>query len=223
MKWLPAVLITAASLCGCKSSQAPFNTLAPFGASRVPPPATSVGATGAYYNRTATPPATTPAPSRSSPAPAAGATGGQNTSTFNSSGSTESWKTAPKTAGADASAQTPAAASQTTAVVPASYAAGTDSANKAAPATAAASGQLRLSGMPVNDATSSAAASEPAKFVPAGSAVEISQLPKPIATPAPVAAVPVAAGTVVASAQASDQAAPAAASSASTLQWKSRP
>ncbi len=222
MKWLPAVLITVVGLCGCKSSQTPFNTLAPFGASRVPPPSTSVGATGPYYNRTATPQTAAPAQSNATTAPATGPTSRQGTSTFNSSGSSGSWKLAPQTASTGSTAQPPVASSETSAVRPASYAAGADSTTAAA-ATASASGQLRLSGMPVNDATSGTAESEPAKFVPSGSAIEISQLPKPIAAPAPATAVPVAAGTVVASAQASDRAAPTAVESASTLQWKSRP
>lgn len=219
MKWLPAVLITVVGLCGCKSSQTPFNTLAPFGASRVPPPSTSVGATGPYYNRTATPQTAAPAQSNPTTAPATGPTSRQGTSTSNSS---DSWKLAPQTASTGSSAQPPLASSETSAVRPASYAAGAVSTTAAA-ATASASGPLRLSGMPVNDATGSATGSEPAKFVPSGSAIEISQLPKPIETPAPATAVPVAAGTVVASAQASDQAAPSAAAPASTLQWKSRP
>jgi hypothetical protein len=77
--------------------------------------------------------------------------------------------------------------------------------------------------MPVNDASGSATGSEPAKFVPSGSAVEISQLPKPAGTPAPATGTPVTGGMVVASSQASDQAAAPASSAASTLQWKSRP
>jgi hypothetical protein len=227
MKWLTAVVIAAVGLCGCKSSQTPFNTLAPFGASRVPPPSTTVGATGAYYNRTATPQTATPAPPNSAPAPAtapaAGSATGQKASSFNPGSSSASWQVTPKTASASSAAQTPSASSPASAVSPASYTAGTNSTTKAASATTPASGQLRLSGMPVNDATNSATGSEPAKFVPSGSAVEISQLPKPIGTPAPATITPATSGTVVASAQASEQAAPAPSSAASTLQWKSRP
>lgn len=222
MKWLAAVMIAAVGLCGCKSSHAPFNTLAPFGSSRVPPPSTAVGATGAYYNRTATPtqPGSTPAPAA---APAAGSATGQKASTFNPSSSSASWQVTPKAAGASSPANTPAASSPPSAVSPASYVAATNPTAKAASPATAASGQLRLSGMPVNDATSSATGNEPAKFVPSGSAVEISQLPKPIGTPAPATITPATSGTVVASAQASEQAAPAASPAASTLQWKSRP
>ncbi|NLF68925.1 MAG: hypothetical protein GX575_07700 [Candidatus Anammoximicrobium sp.] len=215
MKWLAAVLIAVVGLCGCKSSQTPFNTLAPFGASRVPPPSTTVGATGAYYNRTATPPAATPAQPNAASNPAAGAATGQKASSLNSSGASEAWQLSPKTAGTGTSSPSPVASSQASAVRPASYAAGT--------AAASASGSLRLSGMPVNDATSSPAGSEPARFVASGSAVEISELPKALATPAPVTANSTAGGVVVASAQASDQPAPAASPAASTLQWRSRP
>lgn len=223
MKWLAAVVIAAVGLCGCKSSQTPFNTLAPFGASRVPPPSTTVGATGAYYNRTATPQTATPAQPNSTPAPAAGSATGQKAPSFNPSSSSASWQVTPKTANASSAAQTSDASSPASGVSPASYTAGTNSTTQAASPTTAASGQLRLSGMPVNDATSGATGSEPAKFVPSGSAVEISQLPKPVGTPAPATVTPATGGTVVASAQASEQAAPAAPSAASTLQWKSRP
>ena len=75
--------------------------------------------------------------------------------------------------------------------------------------------------MPVNDASGAATGTEPAKFVPSGQTVELAQLPQTVA--APVSGTPVASGTVVASAQASDQVTPAAASTQSTLQWKSRP
>jgi hypothetical protein len=73
--------------------------------------------------------------------------------------------------------------------------------------------------MPVNDATTSGGAAEPARFVPAGSPIEIAQLPP--ATPAPGSAPT--SGTVVASAQASTQPAAASAPAQSTLEWKSRP
>ena len=112
------------------------------------------------------------------------------------------WQPSGKTANAAGTTNTSAASPAASGVQPASYQAGTN-ATKSTSLPAPPSGSaLRLSGMPVNDATTSGAAAEPARFVPAGSPIEIAQLPP--ATPAP-GTTPTS-GTVVASAQASDPA-----------------
>jgi hypothetical protein len=219
MKWLFAGVITAVVLTGCKSSQTSFNTLAPFGSARVPPPSTNhVNASGNYYNGAAPPQTATPVMPGTKTAPAAsppgGATSGKMTSSTNTDGA---WQPSGKTASAAGTTNTSAALPAASGVQPASYQAGTNPAKSTSLPAPPSGSALRLSGMPVNDATTSGGAAEPARFVPAGAPIEIAQLPP--ATPAP-GTTPTS-GTVVASAQASDQ--PAPASSQSTLQWKSRP
>ena len=220
MKWLVAGVITAVCLAGCKSSQTSFNTLAPFGASRVPPPSTnSLNASGPYYNRSATPQTATPTMPGSTTAPAAtqGAGSASGRMTSSASGTEGAWQPTAKTANAGGTTKTSATSSGASTVQPASYQAGTDSTKNASSSASSAGSSLRLNGMQVNDATTSGAGAEPARFVPAGSPVEIAQLPSLAPVTAPTS------GTVVASAQASDQPAPASASAPSTLQWKSRP
>ena len=221
MKWLVACVITVVALAGCKSSQTPFNTLAPFGSARVPPPSTNhVTAPGNYYNGAAPPQTATPTVPGATPAPAAAQPGaaasGKMTSNTNTDGV---WQPSGKTASTAGTTNISPAPSAVSGVQPVSYQAGTNATKNASSSTLASGSALRLSGMPVNDATTSGAAAEPARFVPAGSPIEIAQLPQ--AAPAPGTAPTT--GTVVASAQASDQPAPASASSQSTLQWKSRP
>jgi hypothetical protein len=224
MKWLVACVITAVALAGCKSSQTPFNTLAPFGSARVPPPSTNhVNAPGNYYNgatppQTATPavPGATPAPAAAQPAAAAS---GKMTSNTNAAGTDGVWQPSGKTAGTAGTANASTAPTAVSGVQPVSYQAATDVTKNAASTPPASGSALRLSGMPVNDATTGGAAAEPARFVPAGSPIEIAQLPPPSSAPGTAPAT----GTVVASAQASDQPAPAPGASQSTLQWKSRP
>lgn len=221
MKWLVACVLTAVSLTGCKSSQTSFNTLAPFGSARVPPPSTNhFNASGNYYNRSAPPQTATPAVPGSTTAPAAaqpaGSTSGKMTSSTNANGA---WQPSGKTASTAGTLKTSAAVPDASGVQPASYQAGMNATkNASSPATPSGS-SLRLGGMPVNDATRSDLAQEPARFVPAGSPIEIAQLPPA----APALGTTPTNGTVVASAQASDQPAPASPSSQSTLQWKSRP
>ncbi len=217
MKWIIPWIITAVAVTGCKSSQTSFNTLAPFGSARVPPPPTNqFNASGNYYNRTAPPMTATPtvpglpAPPASTQPAAATATG--NTTSAPKAAATESaWQSSAKSAAVATAA--PAAPT----VQPASFQTAAGAPKDASAAPAASGSTLRLSGMPVNDATAAGAQAAPAPFVPTGSPIEISQLPKSPATSTPTPAT----GTVVASAQASDQAVPA--SSQSTLQWKSRP
>jgi hypothetical protein len=224
MKWLVACVITVVALAGCKSSQTPFNTLAPFGSARVPPPSTNhVNAPGNYYNGAAPPQTATPAVPGATPAPAAAqpaaAASGKMSSNTNPTGTNVAWQPSGKTASMAGTTNPSAAASLVTGVQPVSYQADANGTKNAASATPASGSALRLSGMPVNDATASSAAAEPARFVPAGSPIEIAQLPQPPTAPGTTPPT----GTVVASAQASDQPAPASASSQSTLQWKSRP
>jgi hypothetical protein len=212
MKCLVACFITAVALTGCKSSQTSFNTLAPFGSARVPPPSTNaVNASGNYYNGAAPPQTATPAMPGAKTAPAAsqpgGATSGKMTSSTNNNGTVGVWQPSANTASAAGTANASTAAAG---VQPASFQAGTNAANNAS--------SLRLSGMPVNDATTSGAA-EPARFVPTGAPIEIAQLPPAPSTPVSTPA----SGTVVASAQASTQPVAASAPTQSTLEWKSRP
>ena len=77
MKWLVACVITTVALAGCKSSQTPFNTLAPFGSARVPPPSTNhVTAPGNYYKALRLPrQPRPPCPARA--CPSSSATGGR--------------------------------------------------------------------------------------------------------------------------------------------------
>jgi hypothetical protein len=224
MKCLVACVITAVALTGCKSSQTSFNTLAPFGSARVPPPSTNaVNASGNYYNGAAPPQTATPVMPGAKTAPAAsqpgGATSGKMTSSTNANGTDGAWQPPAKTANAAGTTNTSAAPPAASGVQPASYQAGTNATKSTSLPAPPSGSSLRLSGMPVNDATASGAAPEPARFVPAGAPTEIAQLPP--AAPA-LGAAPTS-GTVVASAQASTQPAAASAPTQSTLEWKSRP
>ena len=224
MKWLVTCVITAVALASCKSSQTSFNTLAPFGSARVPPPSTnSVNASGNYYNGAAPPQTATPAMPGAKTVPAAAqpgaATSGKMTSSTNGNGTSGAWQSSAKMANAAGTTHASAAPPAASGVQPASYQAGTNAAGSIALPTPPSGSSLRLSGMPVNDATTNGASAAPARFVPAGSPIEIT----PLTQAAPAPGTTPTSGTVVASAQASTQPATASAPTQSTLEWKSRP
>lgn len=212
MKWLIACLVIVSGLSGCRGSQTSYNTLAPFGASRVPPPSTNYfNASGPYYNRQSSPQTATPAAPGSTPAasPSAGGTSGQVMSNTSASNSEASWGSPVRQTVAGSTSPALSASSPASGIQAVSYQAVADGGSA-----------LRLKGMPVNDATTGGPVSEPARFVPAGATVELAQLPPA----APGAAASPASATVMASAQASDQSVPvSAALPQSTLNWKSRP
>ena len=211
MKRLVTCLVIVCGLSGCRGSQTSFNTLAPFGSSRVPPPSTNhFNASSPYYNRNATPQTATPAAPGSTPpaSQSGGGTSGQVLSNTSASNSAATWVSPVRQAITESIRPALDASSQSSGIQAVSY---QDIASNES--------SLRLKGMRVNDATHSNAISEPARFVPAGATVEIAQLPA-----APTGSAPAPANTtVVASAQASDQAVPVSAASQSTLNWKSRP
>jgi hypothetical protein len=211
MKWLVTCLVIVCGLSGCRGSQTSFNTLAPFGSSRVPPPSTNhFNASSPYYNRNAAPQTATPTGPGSMPAASqsGGETSGQVMSNTSASNSAATWVSPLRQAVAEGIRPALDASTQSSGIQAVSY-----------QDIASSGSSLRLKGMRVNDATNSGAISEPARFVPAGATVEIAQLP-----PAPAGSTTAPASTtVVASAQASDQAVPVSAASQSTLNWKSRP
>ncbi len=216
MKWLVISAITILGMAGCRGSQTSCNTLAPFGASRISPPSTShFGAAGGYYNRGA--PVQTASPVAPGAAPAAspaGTIGAQALPPNASADAGGSWAPSAKAPGVDGALKPSLASLGSSAVQQASY----QTAPAANPvSTSSLSGSsLRLAGMPVNDATTGGSGQEPARFVPVGTPIEIAQLPPATTTAAADA-------PVSASVPGSNAVNATAASSQTTLNWKSRP
>ena len=215
MKWLVAWILMIVGLCGCRSSQTSYNTLAPFGSSRVPPPSTNYfNASGNYYNRPATPQTATPAMPGSAPGPAAsqpgGSTSGQIVPHASADSSGGNWLPPARTAAASPMASD---------VRPVSHERAAEPATNGSPSDASDESTLRLRGMPITDVTTRGGGVEPARFVPASEPIEIAQLPAapPGSSGAPAGA------TVVASSRSSDQQTANPPAPQSTLNWKSRP
>jgi len=217
MKWLAASLVVLACSAGCHAPKPSFNVLAPYGSSRVPPPSTNSTARNTpYYSQP------NGAPAGSAPAGTTNPTGGQP------AGSTLAPPNPSLTSTADAwkSVAMRSASGENAATGGVALASFNTPASSGGQTTNSSGGtQLRLGGMPVNDASLvTSSATPPGMFVPDAGSNPIGGLP------APPTAVP--AGTVVATAQASEQqqqqTTPRTASSSSgtdgkpTLQWKTR-
>lgn len=233
MKRSVASLLLIFSLVGCQSTPKPsLDVLAPFGSPRVPPPGTTnYGAKGSYYNGNG--PAST-APAGAAPTTGLPATPNSATPGISAQRSPQAALPSNQTVASNGQWRTPNATASPNAVQPAAYNADMTAAlatqtpvgTGVLPAAAAtpAKSTLKLNGQPVTDATTSAASAEPAKFQPAPGATEISQLPRTGTVAAPTAV----SKEVVATAQASDQAKPAAPTTPATdasgsLTWRTRP
>jgi hypothetical protein len=208
MKWLAASLVVLACSAGCHAPKPSFNLMAPYGSTRVPPPATNSTARSAPYY-----PQPGSAPAGSAPAPNTNPTGGQGTAPTPSlsnpslTSSADVWQSV---ATRSAAAREKTGASENDGVALAAFQSPSSSGQTA---TNPPDAQLRWNGEPQASATGS---SEPVPglFVPDAGSSPIASLPPP-----PTAA---AGRTVVATAKASD--APQRSSSPEgkpTLQWKS--
>jgi hypothetical protein len=232
MRWLALPLLAVVALAGCRAPTPSFNLLAPYGSSRVAPPSTSAPSTGGtYYNRTAPATGTGTAPNNQQ-APAGTIRSTSQTNPGASFLTTDNlWRPVrTRTANQPAGVFKGASNESTTGPVQAaSYVAPAASQTKAAQPTAPATGatasrttSLQLNGMPVNDATRTAArTAEPARFQPAAGARDIAQS-SPITAPSTAAS---GSGLVVSSAAASDNAkseSDASSQATSTLRWRSR-
>lgn len=210
MKRLAACLVILGCLGGCKDIPKPScNLLAPYGSSRVAPPATnSVGAGSSYYNRMATPTVTVPTIRRD------GASAGASTTTGAAAAklATGNWKRmgGPSTSntGPVGTGVTPAHDEQ---VSPASY---TSSDPQRYGESTTTSSLLQLTGLPLNDATN---LPEPPRFQPARGTRPLGTVAGPAAT-----------GNIgVATSQASDHVVSRAQndgepSTGATLNWRDR-
>jgi hypothetical protein len=214
MKWLAASLVVLACSAGCHAPKPSFNVLAPYGSSRVPPPSTNSTARNApYYSQPGG------APAGAAPAGTTNPTGGQPAGATvapaspSLTSSAEAWRSV---AMRSANGENPAAGGVELASFNSPASSGGQTSNPSSGT------QLRLDGMPVNDASSNASTSTaPGLFVPDAGSNPIAGLP------APPPAVP--AGTVVATAQASEQqqttqrtASSSGTDGKPTLQWKTR-
>lgn len=245
MKRFVASLLIILGLAGCQTPPKPsMDVLAPFGSTRVPPPGTtSYTGKGAYYNPN-TPASMAPAgaapttglpatPNTAAPGitpqrPQAALPQGRTLASDsiwrmpNATGSPGLGQPVPGLPNAGQSMVVPAAFNgDMTAAMVTQTPVGTG----VLPATGQVTSKPgpKLNGLPFTDATQPAGSAEPAKFQPAPGATEISQLPRSANPTAPQ----VVTQDVSASAQASDPAktsAPASpASTASTLNWRTRP
>ena len=149
-----ALLIATALLAGCRAPMPSFNVLAPYGPTRVPPPATgSYGSSGKYNQPPSQPPAANGFPQGALSPTGSGVIGG----------GPGTWRPANGSLTSAAQSNPLRLASAEQRVVTQ----GTDSASEL---------RSRLGGMHVNDATRSG---EPALFQPPSQMIEMSTLPPP--------------------------------------------
>jgi hypothetical protein len=219
MNRLTVCLVVIGCLSGCHGgSRSSYNVLAPYGSSRVPPPATGgQHAASGYYDRTA--PANATAPTiqpNAANQPGVTQTLPNQQSAAASLAAGSAWKPA-NTATSTAAQSAPATGRVDSQVQRASFI--SDAEAEPEGVDDSSSQKLKLNGMPVNDATQLTIPSEPARFAPP---------PGTPLTPLPQTA-GASSGTVVSSAKASDNLAPPSLKATttlsganSTLNWRSR-
>jgi len=173
------LLLVLVAALGCRAPMPAFNPLAPYGSTRVPPPATgNVNQPNSYYSPTGQPasgqPTLTTPPRTGYPANPPGNGWSAQPSPPTTTTASASQTTLPSASVVPAPASGVALASYPAAVVPPP-----EKPSSSAPvtmnSTSSDAAALRLRGMPVNDATRQ----EPQPFLPSGQVIDITELPDP--------------------------------------------